>query len=209
MAEQLSYTLPRRVEALIRAAVFARHNLHRSFPFIVRQALLTATLMKVDPLIVKVEIAKQLAIEAREWARNRPIKTSYRDYILGACVVTRSGHFWDAYNTKPLADIHGERNGGPKFRLCGEQLALYKANNHGDVNVEVIVLVGVHHDREGDLPEPCKACLRYFTALPNHRNIVVVMVHSDNGDMVQSTVGELVDKAELEQVECDCCNGST
>jgi cytidine deaminase len=154
------------------------------------------------------ELAIQLAWAAREWSKSRPLKTSWRGFSLGAALVTNNW-VYDAYNTKPLQDAPVEEQGYPKVRICAEQQAIFFANEADDVDIQLITLVGYHHnDGNGHMPKPCGACLRYFTALPNHRDITMVLINADTGEKVLHNIGEIIDSAELPAVECNCCTTS-
>lgn len=158
---------------------------------------------------VELEIAIKLAFASHEWSKSRPIKTSWRGFSLGATVVT-DDWLYDAYNTKPLEDTEAETHGTAKVRICAEQQALFFANEASDVNVQLIVLVGYHHDDGANhMPRPCVACLRYFTLLEHHRDITMVLINSETHEKQMHTVGEIIDEANLPHVECTCCIANT
>lgn len=207
MTYTLHYTLPEAVLQEIEAVVALRRPKDTMYRKRLEALLLYA---KQNNLLrdVQMDLAIRLAWAAREWSKSRPLKTSWRGYSLGATLVTDSW-LYDAYNTKPLRDTDAEEKGYPKVRICAEQQAIFFANEADDVDIRLIILVGVHHDDgDGHMPKPCGACLRYFTALPHHREIEMVLINTNTGEKALHTVGEIIDNAELPTVECTCCTPS-
>lgn len=207
MTYTLDYQLPQATLQEIEAVVALRRPKDSEYRKRLEALLLQA---KNDGTLrdVQMELAIRLAWAAREWSKTRPLKTSWRGFSLGATLVTDEW-IYDAYNTKPLRDTNVEEHGYPKVRICAEQQAIFFANEADDVDIRLIVLVGVHHDNgDGHMPKPCGACLRYFTALPNHREIEMVLINADTGEKALHTIGQIIDSAELPAVECDCCTTS-
>lgn len=204
MKYTLQYELPEATLQEIEAVVALRRPKDRTY-----RARLEALLLKAKQNGVLAEVQMELAIRlawaAREWSKTRPLKTSWRGYSLGSALVTNEW-IYDAYNTKPLRDAPVEEHGYPKVRICAEQQAIFFANEADDVDIQLITLVGYHHnDGNGHMPKPCGACLRLFTSIPNHRDITMVLINADTGEKVLHTIGEIIDSAELPAIECDCC----
>lgn len=193
-----------------------RHRSNGMFLKFVDAAFIVGNLMGVNPLHINIEIGLLLAKAALQHAKSRPLDPSHRQYLIAVGMRTHNGNWFDGYNNQPNPGVpfsvlraHGvDPEGVRRFRTCGEQYALLKANDAGDIWIEMIVLYGHHHDNgDGDPPEPCEVCLRTFTQLNLHRQIFIVMVHDKSGRITMATAGELIDKASPLGIECECCKG--